>query len=307
LTVLGFARLRLHQEEIAGRCNGQVHSRNPGVQLLESCCGMTMHGDRPGVIALLRSAPDTLVQAYTTATQDRRGGTLRFFREAFDRTADPCLEGRVGRICEYLEKHALSRGVAAVPPWEDVSVKQMPASASVEEFVGEHLRVFVNECTWHWAERATGSRSMDYEEAKRLRFDGAHANDFARICNAATFAAHMRAAGLCADGRATSQDRLLWEVQTGAAWQPFEPRVNALLEEARLADRPVVECCFGPKGWRYVLDLRRRVQRKPKSGRERALRCAPAPGKRRRLSPQELNAAIRVFVEDLVTLPPAPS
>merc|ERR1719316_246365 len=44
LTIVGFAQLHIHCEEIIRRMNGQPFTQNPGVQLLEARCGMTMHG-----------------------------------------------------------------------------------------------------------------------------------------------------------------------------------------------------------------------------------------------------------------------
>ncbi|CAE7231674.1 Gbp5 [Symbiodinium sp. CCMP2456] len=62
LTILGFAKLHSLVEEITLQNNGEVFTRNPGVQLLERACGMTMHGNREGANALLRSAPGALLE-----------------------------------------------------------------------------------------------------------------------------------------------------------------------------------------------------------------------------------------------------
>merc|ERR1712176_260178 len=99
---------------------GQVFSKNPGVQMLERVCGMTMHGDRDGANALLRSASSSLLEAFAIA--NKRKNMPEFFKDAFDRTADPCLEGRVGRLMEYLEaKRPPDSESSGMPPWEDVS------------------------------------------------------------------------------------------------------------------------------------------------------------------------------------------
>ncbi|CAK0857731.1 unnamed protein product, partial [Prorocentrum cordatum] len=118
LTVVGFARLHEQLEAIASQMNGQNFTKNPGVQMLERVCGMTMHGDRSGAQATLRQAPGTLISAFAVA-RGRRGGICQFFREAFDRTADPCLEGRVSRMMTYLEMRGGQKGLASAgaPPW----------------------------------------------------------------------------------------------------------------------------------------------------------------------------------------------
>mmetsp|Transcript_34623 Transcript_34623/g.99771 ORF Transcript_34623/g.99771 Transcript_34623/m.99771 type:complete len:375 (+) Transcript_34623:54-1178(+) len=301
LTVLGLARLQMHRDEIVRKCNGRSHTGNPGVQLLEAKCGMTMHGDRPGAVALLRSAPDTLIQAFNVAKNKR--DTLRFFREAFDRRADPCLEGRIGRILEYLEKQGFADAdvTCRKPPWEDVSVKPLADTASVDDVVGEYLRVFVNECTWQWAE----ANGVDYETAKRDRLD---AESFVSLCNASSFTAWMRAKGLVSESEAL-ETNLQWEV-LAEDWVPFEPAVNSLIEQARKRGKQTLECRLGPKGWTYALDLRLKEQRNPKTGKVRPIRCAPVPLEspaKRQLLPRELDASVRMFVEDLVTLPLAPS
>ena len=69
----------------------QFFNRNPGTQMLERVCGMTMHGDRPAANSIILSAPATLCKAYLAA---RSADMLSFFQSGFDRCADPCLEGR---------------------------------------------------------------------------------------------------------------------------------------------------------------------------------------------------------------------
>jgi len=298
--------LHTRKEEIVGKCNGKVYTQNPGTQMLEVVCGMTMHGDRAGAIALLRGAPTSLLEAFQFAKSDKKGGTQRFFKEAFDRTADPCLEGRMGRIYEYLERASMrSSGSAAAPPWEEVSLSPLPESATVDAVVGEHLRVFMNECTWQWAQAA----GLEYEAAKRVRLDDEHAVDFAKRYNAAAFAAAMRARGVVMEEE-DMQGTAQWEVQMDRAWSEFEAGVSDQIERGRQQGKSKVECRIGPKAWRYEIDLRRFVQRNPKTGKERAIRCVRkaadlvAPS-RRKLLPKELDESIRVYVEDLVTLPPA--
>ena len=56
LTVLGFACLHGHSEEMVRKNNGKTFDQNPAVQMLERECGMTMHGDRAGANHILRIA-----------------------------------------------------------------------------------------------------------------------------------------------------------------------------------------------------------------------------------------------------------
>ncbi|CAJ1415930.1 unnamed protein product [Effrenium voratum] len=157
---------------------------------MKGACGMTMHGDREGANAMLRSAPTALLEAFQAAKAS--GRFLDFFRQAFDRQADPCLEGRTSRLLHFLESHRLTSTSAA--PWEDVSLRPLAADAAIKDVAGEHLRVFGNECTWQWSRQ----REMSYEEAQRARFSGddAAAEDFARLFNAESFSRAMRARGV---------------------------------------------------------------------------------------------------------------
>lgn len=311
LTVLGFARLHTHGPEIVQKSNGKAHRHNPGVQLLEITCGMTMHGDREGAKALLQTAPTSLLEAYRLS-KGQRGGTSRFFKDAFDRTADPCLEGRLGRLLEYLEK-VTQRGDKKkdVAPWEDVSLQPISPTAPPNDVVGEHLRVFINECTWQWARDS----DIDYEAAKQMRHSEGSADDFNRRFNADTFRAAMRARNIVKSEEAS----VIWEVQAEKNWLPFEPIVNMQINNARQRGQAQVQLKIGPKGWTYEIDLRKFVQRNPKTQKERPIRCGRAPTSAagvaaavrgaatgmRQLSAEELETAIVFFVE-MATLPEAP-
>ena len=102
--VLGFQALHVHGKEIIRLNNGQDYKTNPCTQLLEQVCGFTMHAQRPGTESVLRSGPESLLRAFDIA---RCKGIVDVFftGDAFDRTADPCLEGRLGRILAFLETH----------------------------------------------------------------------------------------------------------------------------------------------------------------------------------------------------------
>merc|ERR1719203_1133006 len=169
----------MHREEIVQLNNGRKFNQNPGVRMLEHRTGMTMHADREGANHLLRSAPACMVEAFSIARRERNG-IAGFFREAFDRNADPCLEGRAGRIMEYLQARSQVLAAGAGPSWEDLSLHPLPADAAPQVIVGEHLRVFVNECTWRWARH----RGLDYTTAKTERETEAAAAEFSALCNA---------------------------------------------------------------------------------------------------------------------------
>lgn len=296
LTILGFAQLHMNCEEIVGKNNGKPFQQNVGVQLLEQRCGMTMHGDRAGANHLLRTAPASVVEAYALAKTSPTS-MRRFFKEAFDRSADPCLEGRVSRLMEYLDARRQEADVslAHAPPWDDVSLRPLAAGASPQEVVGEHLRVFVNECTWKWA----GDKGLNYTTAKEARSkDDQAQRDFARFFNAAAFEVAMLARGVATDAVARQ-----WEVNTdGHTWTPYGEEQNEVLERARLLNKKSCEVRHGT--WAYEIDLVRMVQRNRKTKKERPVRCTDAPAKRRqgRLNLSELKTAIEYFV-GLQTLP----
>jgi len=258
---------------------------------------MTMHGDRSGATALLRSAPQSLIEGFRLAKASRRG-PLQFFRDAFDRKADPCLEGRMGRILEYLEKagRAASSTLSSTPSWEDVSLGPIPDGAKPDFIVGEHLRVFKNECAWSWAQ----AKRMDYEAAKVACGEDAHAKDFERLYNADTFRAAMRARGVVAETGGVQ-----WQADSGKGWIPYDTSVNAQIERARQKGTAKVKVRLGPKGWKYEVDLHRFVQRNPVNGTERTIRCikgADVPAEKGKLTPCELEDAVQYYI-DLCTLP----
>jgi len=297
LTIAGFAQLHVHCEDIVRKNNGQPFTKNPGVQMLESVAGMTMHGERPGANALLRTGGPCLIEAFALA-KTRKNGMVEFFKGAFDRKADPCLEGRTARILEYLEsKGGKDLGSATTPPWEDVSLRPLPPSATPQDIVGEHLRVFVSECTWRWSR----SKSLDYEIAKAKRLDDEHAEEFSMLYNAETFEAAAIARGV-APGPS-----MQWEtIDDIGDWRAYGESSNELVERARVQGEERVVLKMGPRQWTYELDLRRKVQRNRKTGTERPIRCLETfvlrPGM---ITQDELRAAIAYYIE-LMTLPPSP-
>lgn len=297
LTVLGLAQLHLHAEEICRRNNGQIFTLNPGVQMLERVSGLTMHADRQGTEHLLRTAPAVLVEAFHMSKKDP-AGPLGFFRNAFDRNADPCLEGRTGRMLAYLEPRRGGRRSDAVPPWEDVTLRQLPEGTSSLDLLGEHLRVFLAERTWSWSRE----RGFTYERAQELRFSSEHAVDFERLFNAATFEFQLWARGVVASGR-----RRQWESLAKGFWVPYPADMSAMLDRAHKQGLTETEIRLGPHAWRFTVDFVSMVQRSPKTGQEWPLRivemkCQPQHGQ---ISKKELAAGIAYFV-DLATLPPAP-
>eukprot|EP00931_Biecheleriopsis_adriatica_P105779 TRINITY_DN80303_c0_g1_i1.p1 TRINITY_DN80303_c0_g1~~TRINITY_DN80303_c0_g1_i1.p1 ORF type:complete len:401 (+),score=90.35 TRINITY_DN80303_c0_g1_i1:98-1300(+) len=307
MTVLGFARLHTLAEEIASQNNGQAFTRNPGVQLLERECGMTMHGDREGANSILRSAPGALLEAFQAA-RSSPGGVIDFFRKAFDRTADPCLEGRSSRLMEYTEAmHRASKGPATAAPWEDISLQPLGTTATPQQVVGEHLRVFCNECTWNWARQ----RGISYEEAKaaRLGGDAAVAANFAELYNAGSFLKAMQSRGV-----AVQSDSVVWEAQVdNGSFAPYDPKASRAIEQAMQAGKTQVELRLGPRGWTYIIDIANNLQRNPKTRKDRPIRRVAAtsaapkpPAGSMRLSHQDMCESIEFYV-DMHTLPPEPA
>lgn len=264
LQVVGFARLHQHVDEIVRMNNGKTHAANPGTQRLEQLCGFTMHGDRPGSDGVLRSAGPSLLEAFQVS-RTTRGGTGEFFRVAFDRKADPCLEGRVSRLLEYLEKHRHASS-SSVAPWEDVSLRPLPESATPTDIVGEHLRVFMGECTWKWG----SEKGLSYEDAKNARLVPEHSADFERVFNASTFLAALRSKGVVADSHPAR-----WEIGMGQGerWVPYDRDVNREINDARARGQPQVEVRLGPKRWRFQIDMCAGCQRNPHTGVEHKIRC----------------------------------
>lgn len=263
--MIGFAQLHMNCEELISKNNGKVFNHNPGVQMLEGLTGMTMHADREGANNLLRTAPASLIEAHAVGKAGK-GGLRVFFREAFDRKADPCLEGRVGRIMEYLDAKRQAGSSVKAPPWQDVSLNKLLPEATQQDIIGEHLRVFVNECTWRWC----CMRGLDYKLAKEVRLTDAHAADFTRLYNAETFRVAMYARGVVPEGVAKQ-----WEVSTeSGAWMPFDAEANAALDRAK--QKGLSACEVRVRSWMYEIDFTQMVQRNRKTRKERPIRCVDA-------------------------------
>lgn len=303
LTVLGLARLHMRAEEIIRRNNGMPFNRNPGVQLLEQITGFTMHAERDGANHVLRQAPASLVEAYQLARAET-GGTLTFYKSAFDRTADPCLEGRFGRIMDYIERRRASLDPKACrgPSWEDVSLKTLPEDAPAQEVVGEHLRVFIAECTWQWAQQ----HGLSYEDATGARQQPEHVTDFSRLFNAISFEAAMVARGVVIDTGVFQ-----WEsADKSGEWVPYEPDISRQIDLAHQRGIAEIRIRLGPKCWQYIIDFNKMVQRNPKTGMERPLRNVDAASSGARTRPGQLTLDILqqsiLYFVDMQTLPPTP-
>merc|ERR1719387_1813090 len=64
---------------------------------------------------------------------------------------------------------------------------------------------------------------------------------------------------------------------SGAArWLRYEEAESSLIERAHRRGQAAVDLTLGPHKWVYVIDLRRKVQRNPKTGTEREIRRSPA-------------------------------
>lgn len=302
LTVVGFARLHENLEAISSQMNGQSFTKNPGVQMLERVCGMTMHGDRSGAEATLRQAPGALISAFAVA-RGRNNGIRQFFKEAFDRTADPCLEGRVSRLMMYLETRGGQKGLNAVdaPPWEDVSLQNLGDKATPEEVVGDHLRVFMAECTWAWSRE----QGLEYAAAKDLRSHPKYGDSFTRRFNAATFQVSMLSRGAVYEPTGKR-----WEhMQDSGEWVPYSINESIRIEKAFGQGTQTVDMVIGAKGWTYEIDIRQFLQRNRKTGKDRPIRrldvdlSSEMP--RGKVTEAQLKDGIKYFVE-LATLPEAP-
>lgn len=227
-----------------------------------------------------------------------------FFRDAFDRKADPCLEGRLGRLMEYLEakRAALDSEAHGTPPWEDVSLKPLAPSTPARDVIGEHLRVFTGECIWSWSRQ----QGLSYEAAKAARSECQHEDSFAQIFNAASFEAALVTKGVAARPEASGAKQ--WEAMAdGDGWNPYDEDVNVQIEQGRERGLTVIEVRSGPRGWKYEIDLARMVQRNPKTRKERKLRCIArsAGSSAKGIALQDVRKHIDFFVE-MCTLPAAP-
>jgi hypothetical protein len=292
LTVLGFAALQQHNAEIVRQNNGQGYGKNPGTQLLERCCGMTMHGNRQGSNMLLQNAPSTLLKAFAVA--NRKGELKAFFKEAFDRCSDPCLEGRVDLLITYVVNRTVLTDTCQ-PPVEDMAVQPLQPSATAHDIIGEHLRVFINECTWVWC----CEKGLTYSAAKLARTDGSYATEFRRYYNAPAFECALQVRGVVVE-----TDAKLWEVMTESGeWQRYDNAIQAQIRAAKQRGLTKLSVKIGPKGWMYELHLESGKQCNPKTGRERPMRMVQAiarqPGT---VSNEDMKAAIAFFI-DMQTLP----
>lgn len=298
LTVLGLAQLHINLEAIIAKNNGDIFTRNPGVQMLERVTGFTMHANREGANHILRTAPACLIDCFQASKKDPRG-SLNFFKTGFDRTGDPCLEGRTKLMMEYLElvQPVSDASAAGMPPWEDVSLQALPKGCVPQDVVAEHLRVFIAECTWRWSQQTGKS----YAEAKEARLTDAFIEDFSNVFNAYTFQAAVLARGVVAE-----EGERQWESKAKdmEEWFPYDPEVSAKIDRAYRQGLPEVTVRLGPRSWQYVIDLRSMVQRNQVTGQERKLRSVEGTPSGK-LTEADLAAGIEYFVE-MCTLPPAP-
>lgn len=301
LTILGIGRLFTLGEEICEKNNGKFFNENPGVQLLERMCGMTMHGDRPGANGLIRMAPYSLLEAFDHAKQS--GNYTKFFQGGFDRKADPCLEGRTGRLLEYLEEQRQGKEVATgnIPPWEDMSLN-IREDADTEAVVGEYLRVFANECTWRWAQ----DNKIRYQEAKQLRQQG-QANEDSKtrlsvLYNSEAFVAWVRGRGaIVPEGGATTFETMMDD----GSWIPFDQHATQLVEKAKAHGAQTCEVTMGT--WRYLIDMTSMTQRNLKTNKVRQLRVGRLDKPRKSMVKNEDLQRVLKQLVDLETIPAHPT
>eukprot|EP01098_Paradermamoeba_levis_P007368 TRINITY_DN3037_c0_g1_i1.p1 TRINITY_DN3037_c0_g1~~TRINITY_DN3037_c0_g1_i1.p1 ORF type:complete len:378 (-),score=104.75 TRINITY_DN3037_c0_g1_i1:151-1284(-) len=181
LQILGFKEIQKNKEQIMQLNNNLFFSRNPGVQFLERVAGMTMHGDRPGANSIIKSALPTLVAAYQKSKEKK--DVLSFFETGFDRTADPCLEGRIQRLQSYLEANS------SLSP-SDLPVDEFSLDFQNKEdknsIIGEYLRVFRNSQLNEFAK----DLQLPYPEAKQ-RWEANKLPGFEKFYNAKKFEKYL--------------------------------------------------------------------------------------------------------------------
>jgi len=107
-------------------------------------------------------------------------------------------------VLAFLENHPaedMSPESSAKPAWHELTVEPFPPDASVLDVIGEHLRVFINSCTWAWAQKA----GISYTEAKArwtlaggasTSHDSRALPEVDELCNARTFMAYLVSAGV---------------------------------------------------------------------------------------------------------------
>lgn len=184
LTVQGFHRLQQYRTQITNFNNGAYFLENPGTMLLEHTCGFTMHADRPGAAVALREGPEVLLAAFGTAKS--AGQLQRFFAQAFDRHRDPCLEGRVALLMEFLADLTISAPRSTCTE----------SKGTVEFRVGSLLTAFREQCF----SRFTELRGLSHAEAEAMWASKTSPDlaDFAQLFNAAEFVKYLHSSGALA-------------------------------------------------------------------------------------------------------------
>lgn len=199
LQIVGFKAIHLNSAEIQALNNGQFFTRNPGTQLLERVGGMTMHGDRAGASAVVAAAPLTLLRAFRVAQKNGDNG-VNFFTTAFERDADPCLEGRLSHLLQYIEESPSFQVEAGTEsqegvPWKDTCL-DLRAKLDPQGLVGEYLRVFTNSRLAEFAAKeklAYPAAKKDYQNGRLPKFES--------WCSRAAFREYLEGQGLGRPGK----------------------------------------------------------------------------------------------------------
>eukprot|EP01102_Stenamoeba_stenopodia_P023054 TRINITY_DN980_c0_g1_i2.p1 TRINITY_DN980_c0_g1~~TRINITY_DN980_c0_g1_i2.p1 ORF type:complete len:502 (-),score=174.98 TRINITY_DN980_c0_g1_i2:218-1723(-) len=200
LHIKGFVAIEQHKASVIKLNNHQFFTNNPGVKLLEKYSGITLHGDRPEANSIVESAFSVLMTAFKLAKAE--GDFKKFFTTAFDRTADPCLEGRVGRLQLYIENspyHWKKDGANGAEDimmvkWRDFNLLfEERANEEKEACFGEFLRVFLNTTALKYAK----SVGRPYEEIQSSRAKGLPLPDFyEKFCTIKLFRDYLEENGI---------------------------------------------------------------------------------------------------------------
>eukprot|EP00928_Gymnodinium_smaydae_P024258 TRINITY_DN19681_c0_g3_i3.p1 TRINITY_DN19681_c0_g3~~TRINITY_DN19681_c0_g3_i3.p1 ORF type:complete len:458 (+),score=58.12 TRINITY_DN19681_c0_g3_i3:57-1376(+) len=146
LQIIGFACATANAKDIRDLNNGEDFRTNVGTQILGQRCGLVWHGAKGNSDHLLTLAGELLIDAFE-ASED----PVHFFKTAFSRSSDPCLEGRIRLLEGYLMSKQ-SDAAGGGPSLDDVVARHLGHKATTLDIVGEYLRVFRNECIWRWAQ-----------------------------------------------------------------------------------------------------------------------------------------------------------
>lgn len=208
LQIEGFRQIFHHSDRIISLNNHKFFTKNPGTQFLERVAGMTMHGDRLGVNAIVSSSPGTLCKCYLTVKKNGPKAIKKFFKLAFSRDSDPCLEGRVSLLLRFIEEMPEFQKEAGTVskegvPWADTSL-DFRAKLDAKGLVGEYMRVYINLQTAQYAK----DNELKYVDVKNSISLGKQLKNFEEdYCNSKLFKKHLNEIGFIKKKRYTNKKK----------------------------------------------------------------------------------------------------